>query len=297
MNILQKLSEIRELPTLPEIMLKVQTMVNSDEGDAYGLAKIIEQDPSLAAKILKVANSSYYRASSQKISSLSLAIARIGYNEVKNIVTAISLIKKFSKKSELLDYKYFWKHSLETAYFTKKLAEKSQKIYEPLDNQQFFLSGLLHDIGILVYDQFFHSEFEEVLSFALKNELSFIAAEEKILEKASHEFVGAVLLELWKLDMGIISGVRYHHIGIDKAPGNYKTIAGATYLAEYAINSFSVGSFEGNITSFNEETFEIFGIKKDEVPELYLSVHEEVESSEIFSVIGAEIGSSELRKI
>lgn len=296
MNVLQKISDIRELPTLPEIMMRVQALINSEEGSAGMLARIMEQDPSLSAKILKVANSSYYGGANQRISSLQLALARIGFNEVRNIVTAITLIKQFSRKSNLLDYKVFWRHSLTAAYLNQKIAARAREKLSADLAQVCFLAGLMHDIGILVYDQFFHTEFEDIISFALAGEKSFLAAEAAIAGKESHPTVGAALLELWKIDARVISGVRFHHQGWEKSSEIHRLVAGATHVTEYVLCNCALGSFEGTIQDVSTEAMEFFGISADAEAELFASAETQVELSDLVVAMGMT-GDGQLRTI
>jgi HD-like signal output (HDOD) protein len=297
MNVLQRIHEIHELPTLPEILFKVQDLVNSEEGDAAMLARIIEQDPSLTTKILKVANSSYFGPANQKVSSLPLAVARVGFNEVRNIVTAISLIKQFSKKSSLLDYRAFWRHSLSAAYLTQKIAMVSCTDISPEDRQFSFVAGLLHDIGILMYDQFFHKEFEEIKLYGMMHEKSFLVAEQAVAGKESHPMLGAALLEIWKIDLPVISGVRFHHQGWEKAPGLNRTVAGITCLAEYILCNCALGSFEGSYTDVDEEILKCFGTGADTMAELFSSAEAQVDKSDLIVAMGMGSGKGQLRRI
>jgi HD-like signal output (HDOD) protein len=297
MNILQRIREIQELPTLPEILFKVQALVNSDEGSAATLARITEQDPSLTTKILKVANSSYFGPVNRRISSLPLAIARIGFNEVRNIVTAISCIKQFSKRSNLLDYKAFWRHSLTAAYLTKIVADTAQVKYTAQDRQFFFLAGLLHDIGILVFDQFFHSEFGEILDFAMKRECSFLTAEREVTGKESHQFIGSALLEMWKIEPAVISGVRFHHYGLDKAPELHRTIAQVGYCTEYILCNCGIGSFEGTAEEIDKGLSDAFKLIPGTVTGLFKAAEAEMEKSDIIVAMELPGSSGDLRRI
>jgi HD-like signal output (HDOD) protein len=297
MNILQRMYGIHELPTLPEVLFKVQALVNSDEGNASTLARITEQDPSLTTKILKVANSSYFGPVGQRISSLPLAVARIGFNEVRNIVTAISCIKQFSKRSNLLDYKTFWRHSLTAGYLTKIIADTAQIRCAAQDRQFFFLAGLLHDIGILIFDQFFHDEFEQIIDYALKKECSFLSAELQVAGKETHQVVGSALLELWKIDPAVISGVRFHHYGLDKVPEFHRTIAQVTCLAEYILCNCSLGSFEGTIPEIDKGILESFKLPPDALNGLFAAAEAQVEKSDLIVAMGLSGPQGDLRRI
>jgi HD-like signal output (HDOD) protein len=296
MNVLQRLYEITELPTLPEILLRVQRLVNSEEGNASILAKIIQQDPALAVKVLKVANSAFFSSASQRISSLSLAIARIGFNEIRSIIMAITLIKQFSKKSNILDYKQFWRHSLASAYLSQTIIKILPVKYSSEECQICFLSGLLHDIGILVYDQFFHKEFEQIMNFALSQETSFLRAEQLMAGKEPHQVIGGALLELWKIDAPVISGVRFHH-SFEKAPGNQTRFWAVTYLTEYVLCNVALGTFEGTIQEENKSIWDILGLSQDILSALFTKAETDMEKAGV--ILEMEIGdpNTQLRMI
>jgi HD-like signal output (HDOD) protein len=296
MNVVQRLYEITELPALPEILVRVQRLVNSEEGNATILAKIIQQDPSLAVKVLKVANSAFFCPANQRISSLQLAIARIGFNEIRSIIMAITLIKQFSKKSNVLDYKQFWRHSLASAYFSQTIINALPAKYSSEERQICFLSSLLHDIGILVYDQFFHKEFEQIMNSALSQEKPFLFAEQMVAGKESHPMVGSALLELWKIESPVISGVRFHHV-FDKAPDNHARFWAVTYLAEYVLCNLALGSFEGTIQEVKKSIWDILGLSPDSLGALFTKAEIDVEKAGV--VLEMETGgpNTQLRMV
>ncbi len=281
MSIIQRLSEIRNLPTLPEILLRIQRLIMSEEGNANLMARIIEQDPSLTAKILKVANSSFYCSTSGRISSVSLAITRIGFNEVGRIAMAANLIRYFSHKSNILDYKSFWIHSLTAAYLCCFVAEsKDFSLCSPNDKHILFLAGLLHDIGILIYDQFFHEQFEKIIEVAVKNETSFLTAEKKVVPSEMHSLLGGELLNIWKIDPAIVSAVRFHHAP-DKAPQNHRLFCLVTYLAELDLCNTALGSFEGSLEERPVNALAELNLTNDTLVDLLQRAQGEVERSDL----------------
>lgn len=292
MNLIQHLSEIRYLPTLPEIVIRIQKLIMSEEGNAALLAGIIEEDPALTSKILKVANSSFYCASAGRITSVSLAITRIGFNEIGHIALAIHLVRQFSQKSNALDYKTFWKHSLTAAYLCKKIGESQKELFTENECHILFLSGLLHDIGILVYDQFFHQEFEVIINEAIKKETSFLMAEQSIAPNELHSDIGSMLLKLWKFAPEIETTVRFHH-NFDNAPEIYRNLVFVIYLAEYYLCSLSLGSFEGSMEADEPEIPAVFDLKHETVIELIKNTESDVEKSNLVQAFGG--GSSDLK--
>jgi len=279
MNFVQRLYRINELPALPEIVLQIQSLIGSDTADARKVARIIEQDVALSAKVLKVANSAYY-GPAQKISSVQHAITQIGFNEICNIVTTVSLVNQFPNRSTILNYHQFWRHSLTAAYLAQNIAKMSTASFSSDELQYLFLAGLMHDVGILIYDQFFHSEFKSMVEDAATQGQTFLQSELAHAGNLSHAWVGSALLELWKLDIPIISGVRFHHEP-PKAPEKLKHIAAVTFLAEYVECSFRPDAFEGRIDNVPPEVWQAAGLLPDALPLLYENTELLVEKSDL----------------
>ncbi|MFP4163196.1 MAG: HDOD domain-containing protein [Chitinispirillaceae bacterium] len=295
MNKLHRLTSIQNLPTLPEISLRIQKMVNSDEGDAVQLSRIIQEDPALSARILKVANSSLFGAT-KRISSIPFAITRIGFNEVGNIALAVSIIKEFPVKSNVLDYKLFWKHALTAAHMASKTAQVGCIEFTPDQRHALFLAGLLHDIGILIYDQFFHAEFESIIDYAIKHEVSYLEAEQAVAPKENHAALGAALLEFWKLDPAVISGVRFHHTP-QKAPMNYKATTSSTYLSEYILCNSGLGSFEGLMIERADDTLKYLNLTPDILMKYIQQAESDVKRSDLVMAMETSGETLQLRTV
>lgn len=272
-------------------------LIMSEEGNATLLARIIEEDPSLTAKILKVANSSFYRTSEKKISSISRAITRIGFNEIGHIALAVNFVQQFSHKSNILDYREFWKHALTAAHLCSMIAhDNACGKFLPTDRHTLFIAGLLHDIGILIYDQFFHTEFQEIIDTAIKNETSFLAAEYKVVQKEHHGKIGAVLLERWKIDANVVAAIRFHH-SPEKGSEYYRLYILVTYLAEYYLCNHALGSFEGSMEPLPFDPLSELNITHDTVIDLYQKANDEVEHSNLVQAFEANSDSFRLKTI
>ena len=279
MSILTKLKDIPGLPTLPEVMLKVQELIKSEKSDAATLAAIIKQDPAISSTILKIANSSFYNIANRRITAVAEAIARIGFNEVLRITMAMSVIKQFPKNGSMLGYKAFWLHSLTAANMTSSIVDMANTRSLEQYRQDLFLAGLLHDIGILVYDQFFHEEFSRIMNFALREEKTFLTAENVTSAKENHAFIGGALLEIWKLSLPVIVAVRDHHMP-EKAPEKLIGMVAVISLVEYVLCN-SLGSFEGTIDHIDKSVWNITGIAPDQIDTLIAKAEEEAGKTDI----------------
>jgi HD-like signal output (HDOD) protein len=134
------------LPTLPEVALKVRDVVDNPDATAGALADIISTDAALAARLLKVANSALYRGRVE-IDSVKMAVARLGLNMVRNLVTSLVMEQMFQPTTNRLDKRLreLWEHSTQVSATAQVLASKQAGI-QP---DEAMLAGLIHNIGIL----------------------------------------------------------------------------------------------------------------------------------------------------
>ncbi|MFQ5643916.1 MAG: HDOD domain-containing protein [Thiogranum sp.] len=135
-----------QLPTLPEVALRVRDVVDDEDANANQIAAIIGQDAALSARLLQVANSPLYRGR-QEIDRLSMVIARLGNKLVRNLVTSQVMKQMFQATSDMVDQRLraVWEHSVQVAAISRALAGQTPGV----DPDQAMLGGLLHDIGTL----------------------------------------------------------------------------------------------------------------------------------------------------
>ncbi len=135
-----------QLPTLPEVALKVRDAVESDNSNAAEVAEMVTQDPALTARLLQVANSPLYRGR-VAIDDVQMAITRMGLQLVKNLVVSLAMKQMFQATSEALDkaFREVWQESVEVAAIARVLADD----VPGLAPEQAMLAGLVHNIGAL----------------------------------------------------------------------------------------------------------------------------------------------------
>jgi len=205
-NIDRVIKKIESLPTLPIISQKVIEIAGNENTSFKDLVSIIEKDQSLTLKILKVANSSFYSFLS-KVTSLESALVKLGFNEVRSIVLGISVYRFFSDTNgNGFERKLFWEHAIICSQIAKYL-----NLHFRLPNDDsLFLSGLIHDMGKIVVDQYLHEEFVQIIEDLSTGETTFSKAEKKILG-TTHYQISAKLLKQWKFPKKVIFQVLYHH--------------------------------------------------------------------------------------
>jgi putative nucleotidyltransferase with HDIG domain len=135
-----------QLPTLPEVALRVRDVVDDENASANQIADIIAQDAALSARLLQVANSPLYRGR-QEIDRLSMVVSRLGNKLVRNLVTSQVMKQMFQATNEMVDQRLraIWEHSVQVAAIARVLAGNTPGVMP----DQAMLAGLLHDIGTL----------------------------------------------------------------------------------------------------------------------------------------------------
>ena len=192
------------LPTLPEVVMKIQQVIESDKANMAEVADLINGEPSLVAQVLKVANSAYYGLP-REITNVKFALAFLGLNEVYRMVLSLSVVNTLAidEKGEL---EKFWFHSFYAALSTKYLAKK----YEPLlSYEELWSAAILHDIGKLIYLKFFPDHYKAILKLKQEEGCLFSMAEKK-LSLPTSAFLGNILCGHWRLPRHIEDAGKCH---------------------------------------------------------------------------------------
>lgn len=213
-----QLDRIREISTLPAVVLKVNQMLQDSNTTAEQLCRVIETDPALVIKILRLANSSFYGFKST-ISNINNAVIILGFNTIQHAVISISLMQLLTPKTTLKDLNIqdFWQHSLTVASVSRHLADQVDNTL----SSDCFTAGLLHDIGKLILAGYFPEHFEEISMMMQDSGMSFIDAEKKI-GALNHAVIGAYLSEEWLLPKPLVDAIWHHH---DIFTGNHQSAA------------------------------------------------------------------------
>jgi HD-like signal output (HDOD) protein len=124
---------------------------------AHDVACVIEKDIGIAGKVLKMANSVYYKRSYGEIGDIATAVTRIGLDELCRTCMALGMIRLFPDPSPLVPIGDFWKHSIAVAMASRSIAKRCSTGIEDVDS--LYTAGLLHDVGILLLDKYFPDEY------------------------------------------------------------------------------------------------------------------------------------------
>ncbi len=197
-----------QLATLPEIALEVMRVADDPQSTGDDLNRVLSNDPTLSARVLKIVNSAYYGVR-REVTSIGTAIAILGFGAVKSIAIAASLTRMFKAGAiaGAFDARELWKHSIAVATASRLLATRSKAV-EPNDA---FLAGLMHDIGIIIEMQSCREAFTQVITdVAGDAALGFRDAETRHVG-ANHEAFGEALCVTWRFPLALQRVTAYHH--------------------------------------------------------------------------------------
>ncbi|MBI5751819.1 MAG: HDOD domain-containing protein [Hydrogenophilales bacterium] len=200
--------DIDGLVSLPAIGLRVNEMVSDPASTVADIAKVICQDPALAARLLRIANSPAYGLSTQ-VNTVTRAVAIIGTKPIRDLVLATSTMSAFEGiPNELVSMENFWSHSLYCGTAAHLLAEQCDMKHA----ETVFLGGLLHDIGQLVIFRKEPQKAKQALLLSIEEHDDFALhkAEQEIFG-FDHAEVGAALLRHWHFPALLIESVALHH--------------------------------------------------------------------------------------
>jgi putative nucleotidyltransferase with HDIG domain len=183
------------------------------------LVALLEKDQSMVMKILRLVNSSFFGFKS-KVKSVAHAVTLLGYNTVQNAVITVSVIEALTLKNKIDRFEIddFWKHSISVAVMSKFIAMHT-KLSAPEDA---FTSGLLHDIGKIIWANFFPDELVCILRTVEKNGATFYDTE-KALDLPTHSMLGSVLAKRWMLPLAMVESIKYHHSGKNRNTNGHLT--------------------------------------------------------------------------
>ncbi len=208
----QKLAAaVDAMPAFPKSVQKILELTRDVNASPKDLVQVIDHDPVVTVKILKVVNSAYYSLP-RKITSINHAVVHLGFNSIKNLALSIAAIGMLPASNAAgFDSQQYLLHSLSTAGLAKKLALRMDDV-DPMDC---FIAGLLHDFGKVVFAQFMPAEFRQALEFARANGSSLHLALRTVIG-ADHAVVGAMLVEKWRFAPALVETIR-NQFGADLA--------------------------------------------------------------------------------
>ena len=232
------LRSIHELPALPAVVLELIQSFSDSRISAEQLAVKISHDQAIAAKTLRLANSSFYGLPRQ-VTSIAEATAILGLRTLRSVATAAGLVGGFSGvRCRGFDFDAFWRHSIGTALTARALAKRAK-----LDEDAAFTLGLVHDIGRLVLVSSYEEEYAQAIAYQVEHDCLMYAAERHHFG-VDHAEVGGVIAEHWHFAPEIVAAISCHH---RPPPSSTKSLTDLVHVADNIAHGLDLSHKENDM--------------------------------------------------
>jgi HD-like signal output (HDOD) protein len=266
LDIRKLIDQSPQISSLPTIFYQINAAVEDPECSFVEIGEIINGDPSLAARLLRIVNSSFFGFPS-KIETISHAVTIVGMAQLHDLALATTVVNQFKGVSKnLIDMEKFWLHSVTTG-----LAARIIAVYRREPNaDRYYLMGMLHDLGRLVLLLNIPEQMQKVVTCYEEGGLLH-EAENKVLG-ADHAGVVGTLLEMWELPVMLQEAVAYHHTPSQAV--NFPAAASIVHVADIIAHAMELGTCgERYVPQLNPKAWEMLDLPTN----LILSIVEQVD--------------------
>jgi len=212
--------------TLPHVAIRVTQMVNDDRSTMRDFEEIIQMDPVLVSRLLKLVNSPYFGLA-HKIDSIAKAVVFVGMKNLRNLVAVEALRDMFRDSgNEGFSRQHLWLHCATVAILADMIGKR---IFGDA-REDLFLAGIIHDIGLIAEDQVAGEELREACLLYQQGKGTMVECEREVIG-TDHAEVGFKLAKEWKMPPDVINAIRFHH-HVDRAL-TPSSVTGIVQLSEY----------------------------------------------------------------
>ncbi len=281
-NIEGLVKKARNIPVLPQVSSKLLAVFNDSGAEAKDVGKIIESDQSLAAQVLKQANSPFYGFSG-RIASLKHAVVLMGFSAIKNLAISFSVTKMSrTGASNILSSEKFWEHSLGVGVGARAIGKE---VGYPCP-EELLAAGLVHDTGKLILSDSFPNEYQEVVKEAEERKEELYQPEKRVLG-GSHDDVGGWFTRKHRFPDVLMACVQYHHTPCSEISDEFNNAVKIIHLADQLCKLQGIGWAGGNICSEGlEDTCNQVGLTEEGRKRVTESLMAEVAATKEFYGIG-----------
>ncbi len=266
-NILVK--RVLKVASLPEIYMKVEQVLSDPNSSNIQLARIIEEDPALTARLLRLANSAFYGFAA-KVEEVNQAITVLGTQQLRELVLACSVLKAFENMPDyLINMELFWRHSIACGVVARALAS----LRHESNVERYFVAGLLHDIGRLILLMELPKAMGKIFQQARQDQKPLFLMERQTLG-FHHARLGGILLKHWKLSPRLIEGITFHHA--PSSAQSYPVDAAIIHISDLVANAMQMGSSgEQYVPKLSPKAWTKLSLGSDVITDVLDTLHEQ----------------------
>jgi putative nucleotidyltransferase with HDIG domain len=256
-----------EIPTLPEVVVRINRLIEDPHSGLREIGALISEDPPLSSQVLRSANSAYY-GFAQRVVSLEHAATLLGSRSLRNLVLQASVMKTFSHLDDhpAFDARDLWNHSILTGQLSWTVAFRS-KVDLQLAPEEFYVIGLLHDIGKFVMLDALGEQYVEILERAQRKGKPLFQLERQALS-FHHGDVGALVASRWKLPLLVGKTIRNHHGPIEAVLADPRVAIVATVNA--LIHHVAAGDMAAAALAIDDPVRRSLGLSNEDIADIIL---------------------------
>jgi putative nucleotidyltransferase with HDIG domain len=254
----QMVEGLPALSSLPAVIDELENALEDASASMDDLGEIVKKDPDLTARLLRLANSSFY-GFPKGVETVGEALSLIGIEQMKQLLTGSSVVEYFQCiPSDRVNMRSFWEHSIATGIAAKIIAV----LRRAPDPELYFVSGLIHDIGRLVFYLREPEKAAAMLKNYGRNMQKPLYEHEVDAFGFDHGEVAGELLRQWDFPGSLIQAVKYHHQ--PKLADVYFADASVVNIADFIVHGLGIGnSGETLVPPFCEEALERLDLREN----------------------------------
>jgi HD-like signal output (HDOD) protein len=256
------MERVASVATLPDVAMRVMRIADDPSATEDDLQEVLESDPALAARVLRVVNSAFYRRQ-REVSSPRGAIKLLGVSAIRNIALAASLHRLYRGRRAItgFDPSELWAHCVAVGTAARELARRVPGVVP----EEGMVAGLLHDIGLILALQAWTPEFTQVVAEATLIDSASFAQLERTHVGATHEELGGALCDQWHFPVALVNACRFHH-DFRSLPSEAQRMPALVHLADRMAARLGAGfcrSVDGE--GLEHEACEVLGLTSDDL--------------------------------
>jgi len=273
-------ARVNELSSLPHVALQIIQVAEDETSGADDLLRAVESDPSLAVRVLRRVNSSFYALRNQ-VTHLKSAINLLGFREMRNLALTVYVSRMFQNPGNYRMYSRegLWHHLVAVAATSRMIARECGRSTP----DECYLAGLLHDIGFVLIDERMRKAFCQVLD-RLEPAVETCELEQEILT-FDHTELGAYVGRQWQLPDHVTAAIRYHHEPEHEGNG-HRDVVGIVAISNYLCSRKDIPSLGiHNVRSPSEEVFAELGIGERLLARIWDQLEETLSGADVMASI------------
>jgi len=244
-SILAMVEEKGNIPPLPDILVRLESKIEDPKSNISDISILIETEPILSGRMIQLSNSVFFNRGGNKVENLSQAIIRLGLKMILDLAYTLEVPKLFMKGKGLKQNK-FWEHSLAVAIMSRILSQRLEGLR--IEQDMCYLSGLMHDIGIMVFNYLIPEEYAKFLKQIGGTESSLHDLESQKFG-ISHPELGSVFIQKWwPVPEEVVTSVGMHYLTMSNQGKKYPIL-----LTVIIANAIANANDMGNGISHSEE--------------------------------------------